>query len=315
MTVSVSDGFGSSGTGTFVVTVTDAAPALAPIADRPQSPGVLFSIDTTFTDPGFPSAAGASLRYSATIDWGDGTPSNPDITTGTVQTTPGSLGVLTAGSIAGSHTYSVHGNFTVTVTLSDNLGQSASTTLTALETPPTVSAGSDQHVNQGSPVVVAATFTDPGHEAGATAASYPATIDWGDGTPSNPDITSGTVTVTPGSAGVATVGTVSGSHIYSDQGVYSVTVSVADDGGGVSQGSFSATVTDVGPTLAPLPDGWYVRGRGFTIQESFTEPGIADRDTVSGGLGRRVDQYDRRPIDVHQFEWRCGSLYRRAHCG
>ncbi len=162
VTVSDTDGFGSSGSGSFEVTVTDAAPTLAPISDQQQSPGVPFSIETTFTDPGFPSAGGSSLSYSATIDWGDGTASNPDITTATVHTTPGSLGVPTTGSIAGTHTYSVHGSFTVIVTLSDNLGQSASTTLSALETPPTVSAGSDQQVNNGSPVVVAATFTDPG---------------------------------------------------------------------------------------------------------------------------------------------------------
>ena len=62
-----------------------------------------------------------------------------------------------------------------------------------LDIPPTVTAGSNQTVNQGSPVVVAATFTDPGFEAGATAANYPATIEWGDGTTSP-----GTVTITPG---------------------------------------------------------------------------------------------------------------------
>ena len=166
------------------------------------------------------------------------------------------------------------------VTLSDNLGQQASTTFTALDTPPAVSAGSNQTVNQGSPVVVAATFTDPGFEIGATPASYPATINWGDGTPSEPDITTGTVTVTPGSRGVATVGTVSGSHNYSDRGIYTVTVSVSDGGGGTGQGSLSATVNDVGPTLSEPPSVLFVQNQALLFQETFTAPGIADQDTV-----------------------------------
>ena len=279
VTVSVADAYGGSGSNSFDVSVTDVAATIAPIADQHQSPGVPFAINTTFSDPAY-SAAGFSLSYTATVNWGDGTPANPDITTAMVNTTPGSQGVPTTGTIAGTHTYSVHGTFPVTVTLTDNLDTQATTTLNALETPPTVSAGPNQTVNLGSPVVVAATFRDPGFEVGATPASYPATINWGDGPPGSPDITTGTVTITNGSPGVATVGTVAGSHYYADQGQYTVTVSVGDDGGGVGQGSFTVNSVDVGPTLAPLANMQYIQSEPIYFQETFTEPGIADVDTV-----------------------------------
>ena len=57
---------------------------------------------------------------------------------------------------------------------------------------------------------VAATFTDPGID------THTATIDWGDGTLAPADV-SGT--------------SVAGTHTYADNGVYTVTVSVADDDG------------------------------------------------------------------------------------
>ena len=269
VTVAVADSFGASNSGSFQVNVLDVAPTVTAGPNPHQSPGVPVSLSSTFTDPGFP-VGGSAETYTATINWGDGTTSP-----GTLTTTPGGPGVPTSGTISGTHTYATHGDYTATVTVLDSLGQQGSGTLSVLDIPPTVAAGPAQTVNQGSPVVVAATFNDPGFEAGATAASYAATIEWGDGTTSP-----GTVTVKPGSTGVPTTGTVSGSHIYSDQGNYTVTVLVADDGGGVGQGSFTATVKDVGPTLAPLPSGTYVHGQPFTIVDSFTEPGIADRDTV-----------------------------------
>ncbi len=269
VTVAVTDSFQASASGTFQVDVTDVAPTVMAGSNLGQSPGVPVSLDATFLDPAFPSD-NLGLTYSATISWGDG------ITTpGTVMVTPGGPGVPTTGIVSGTHTYAVHGNDTVTVTVADSLGGQGSGTLSVQDIPPSVAAGSNQTVNQGSPVVVAATFNDPGYEAGATAASYPATIDWGDGT-----ISTGAVTITPGGPGVPTTGTISGSHIYGDQGVYPVTISVADDGGGVGQGSLSATVKDVGPTLARLANMLYVHGQPVNLHETFTEPGIADVDTV-----------------------------------
>ena len=38
-------------------------------------------------------------------------------------TTPGGPGVLTTGTVNGTHTYANHGNYSVTVTVLDSLGQ------------------------------------------------------------------------------------------------------------------------------------------------------------------------------------------------
>ncbi len=269
VTVSVDDGYGDTQSGSFEVQALDVAPTVVPGPDLHQSPGVPVSLTSTFSDPGF-AANGSGVTYSATIDWGDGTTSPA-----TVTVTQGSAGVPTVGTISATHTYARHGNDTITVTVTDSQGLQGSATLNALDVPPTVVAGPDETVNQGSPVDVDATFTDPGYEVGATTASYPATIDWGDGTTSV-----GTVTLTPGGPGVPTVGTIMGSHVYDDAGQYDVTVSVADDAGGTAQGSFTATVQDVGPTLAPLANRTYEVNDPFQFVETFTEPGIDDQDTV-----------------------------------
>src|SRR6185437_15250754 len=79
-----------------------------------------------------------------------------------------------------------------------------------------------------------------------------------------------------------------GSHYYADQGAYTVTVSVADDGGGIGQGSFQLTSNDVGPTLAPIADMQYIQSQPIYFQETFTEPGIADVDTVQVTWGDGV---------------------------
>ena len=67
-----------------------------------------------------------------------------------------------------------------------------------------------------------------------------AVIDWGDGITE-----AGALTEVPGAAGVLTTGTVNGSHVYADNGIYTVTVT--DAGSGTA--SLSVTITEP-PALA-----------------------------------------------------------------
>jgi hypothetical protein len=72
----------------------------------------------TLTDA---NALGASTDFTATIDWGDGT--------------PGSVGTVTGGggaySVDGSHRYATGGSYTITVHIVDDGGSTATATLTA----------------------------------------------------------------------------------------------------------------------------------------------------------------------------------------
>ena len=91
------------------------------------------------------------------------------------------------------------------------------------------------------PVNLDASFSSPAFTVGTSVESYTATISWGDNTTST-----GVVTVTPGEGGVATIGTVTGSHVYSGDGPYTVTVSV-NDGHGTGTGTLQ--VIDAPPTI------------------------------------------------------------------
>src|SRR5260370_40452451 len=58
--------------------------------------------------------SGGSGPYTATIAWGDG------------QTSAGNISIPNANSVSGSHTYSEEGAYTVSVTVTDSTGATAS---------------------------------------------------------------------------------------------------------------------------------------------------------------------------------------------
>ena len=102
----------------------------------------------------------------------------------------------------------------------------------------------DQSVDEGATVNLdPATFTDAG-----TADTHTATIDWGDGTAADVGVVAETPTGPPGSTTPA-AGTISGSHVYADNGIYTVTVTVLDDDGASHVDTFTVTVANVAPVL------------------------------------------------------------------
>ncbi|MCA9145099.1 MAG: hypothetical protein H6823_08230 [Planctomycetaceae bacterium] len=123
---------------------------------------------------------------------------------------------------------------------------------------------------------------------------------WASGTKSNgqevaldPSLTSGTRTLlTPLDwAGLDDVGwellqptaTVSGSHVYGDDGVYEITLTLASSAGGALVSNQHATIINVAPMLTPASDLSVGFGQEFTIVDLgvFTDPGFGVNEAFS----------------------------------
>lgn len=125
-----------------------------------------------------------------------------------------------------SHTYTAEGAYTVTLTVTDNKGGvGTETTQIVVNTPPTVTAGSDV-ITGATPLVV--NFTSTPADPGGTVAS----VDWdfGDG-------------------GTATG--VNVAHTYLAAGTFDAVVTVTDDLGGTATDTVTVTVTG---NQAPVAD-------------------------------------------------------------
>jgi PKD repeat protein len=173
--------------------------------------------DPPVADPNGPytGAEGASIPFDGTAS------SDPD---GTIVTYDWNFGdgtiLLDAGSTP-SHEYADKGNYTVTLTVTDNDGASSAATTTAniSNVAPTVGPITVDFnvVPVGTTINASADFTDPGW-----ADTHTAVWDWnynyGD---------TGTGTVTQGAGS----GSVDDSHTYTATGLYTIQLTVTDDDG------------------------------------------------------------------------------------
>lgn len=140
----------------------------------------------------------------------------------------------------------------------EQLAASDSTTITVNNVAPSVNAIGDS-ISEGGTATLSATFTDPG-----TLDTHTASIDWDDGTQASG------ITAAQLAAGV--------SHVYGDNAVYSVTVTVTDDDGGVGVDSANVTVGNLDPTLTlDTSDAVQFPGGSYLVVDAGTEvPASAD---------------------------------------
>jgi Ca2+-binding RTX toxin-like protein len=199
----------------------------------------------------------ASTQLS--INWGDGT-----IEPGGLVPTAGTNG----GTISNTHRYVDNGRYTVSITLTDGVSTvSDSFVVTVANAAPVLGtiAGRAAAV-RGQLVGYSLPFSDAG-----IADTHTASINWGDGTSSI-----GTVAQSPGA------GTVSGSHVYTTFGTYTISIRVTDDDGAFTTQTKSVSISvanlqpnDVDPTRSDLYVG------GTTGNDTIALAQLAANTTVT----------------------------------
>jgi Ca2+-binding RTX toxin-like protein len=203
----------------------------------------------TFTDPDGPELLpGIAARYSATLDWGDG--SAP--TAGTITFASGAF------TVSGDHTYAGEGRYTITTTVHHDTAPDVTATSTAAVSDPAVTAtgGFSLTAVRNAPFAgqTVAVFTDPGgaEPNGADpnpdlAAHYSADVDWGDGTGTQLD--SGAITFHGAPGSTTDAFTVTGDHTYRASGCYPITVTIHHEGAAPQVVTSRAVVSAVGNHL------------------------------------------------------------------
>ena len=140
---------------------------------------------------------------------------------------------------------------------------------------PTVDAGLDQDSTEGASITLSATFLDSDPSDVHTA-----TIDWGDGAPLQTapvDQTNDTITA---------------SHVYANDGAFTITLTVSDNRSGVGQDTVIVTVSNVPPSLSAGGPYTGPSGSRITMSGSASDPG-ADVLTFEWDL-----EYDGAAFDV-----------------
>jgi hypothetical protein len=225
---------------------------------------------TVSLDPSTFSDGDTFDTHTSTIDWGDGTP----VETGIVNEFDG------AGTVSGSHVYADNGLYTVEVCVTDDDGASTCDALniTVNNVAPILVAGQDQTVDEGDVVSLGpSTFNDKG-----TLDTHTATVDWGDGTAVETGVVSEAPFGPPGDTAGAS-GTVSGSHVYADPGIYTVTVTVTDDDGNTGSASFTVSVVDTTPPAVTTPSDITAEATG-SDGAIVTYSGESATDIVDGSI-------------------------------
>lgn len=210
-------------------------------------------------DAGGNPPLGADRRHWApgVTDGGSGAIMTPSLRAGVRDTvTPLDMAALddigwqrgtTSVVVTGSHVYGDNGSYPISVTLSGSrLGQQArQATATIANVAPVLTLVGEQRAIAGQRIRISnvAFVTDAGFDmpnaSPPTVETFTYIMNWGDGsTPLEGDLTIDRV----GRAGLLTLASFNTLHTYSTPGTYTATVTVTDDDGGRSTGTFRVVV-------------------------------------------------------------------------
>jgi PKD repeat protein len=191
----------------------------------------------TFVDK---NAGAPASDFTATVTWGDGG-------TSTLSGATGGIVALGGGKFAlrASHTYAEEGSYTLAVQVLDDGGASLSGSLTLSVADAALSGLTIIAIQpiegKSTGTIRVATFHDA--NLGAPASDFTATITWGDGTSSTVSgATGGIVALGNGNFGLYA------GHTYAEEGSFTLSVQVRDDGGASASAARGLTVADAGLT-------------------------------------------------------------------
>jgi hypothetical protein len=272
--VAVTDDDGGTDTAGTSVTVGN----VAPIVQLDSVPTIhedgTATLTGTITDPG------TLDTFTLVVDWGDPlSPANQTTHTYGPSDTGAQTFTLTHQYLDDNPTDTPHDTYIINVAVTDDDGAS-DTDVTPVNvgnvlpvlTPISVSG----NLVEGETVHIATTFIDAG-----LLDTYTAQVDWGDGT----DVEPVTIGASSGS------GTLSGSHVFIDQGTYTATIRFADDdmSGNFENGlanldyvehSLAIEIVNANPEIALLQPRFSDEGHSTQISGTFTDKGILDTHTA-----------------------------------
>jgi uncharacterized protein (TIGR03118 family) len=266
ITVTVNDFDGASGTATAVATVSTSLSGSGKTIS-PTETVAFHGAVASFTDA---NSSRILSDYHASIDWGDGTMSAATITAN------GSGGY----DVSGSHSYTDESTDGITVAITD-----PGSTITVLSTAQV--ADLDTLAAAGLPVSASegalfsgavATFADT--LPSASPDGFSATIDWGDGE------------TTPGNISEASgIFTVSGAHVYADEGSFTVRTTVRDIGGTASaSATTTAQIADADVlTITPVS---FVALAGQTFTQAVATVSDANTAATAANFTATIDWGD-----------------------
>ncbi len=254
-TLTVSDGLNSAVVDTAVLGVSNANPTIGLVTVPAGAVGVgsTVNISAPFADPG------TNDTHTVTVNWGDTTSSSGSVTE-----------VLGSGSTTGSHNYGTAGSYTVTVTVNDDDGGTAtSSAAVVVNGAPVVNAGGPYAGLEGAPTALAATASDPNGDPLAIAWTFA----WTGGLGTSCSAT-GVTTLTPGVT-------------CNDDAVVTASLNVSDSVNPAVVRTATINVANVAPTVGALtvPVSPVPLGGAANVLTTFADVGSNDTHTATVNWG------------------------------
>lgn len=241
--MTVTDNDGGVSTASATLEIVNEPPQFTLGEADPTDEGAAFTHTASFGDPD-------STQWQLEVDFGDDTP--PHVKT-----------LDAEGEFSLNHVYADNGSYTVTASLTDDLGAQTTQqmTVTVQNVTPQLGPREDVTAVEGEPLVQELSIIDPGAD------TWSATIDYGDGTAlQNLQLTSRSFEL---------------SHVYADNGTYTVQVCIKDDDDAEACESFPLVIQNANPRVTAGDDHEINEGETISVLAHYSDVGMVDTHTAT----------------------------------